>query len=665
MDDITSGAQVHENTLRRKSCQVFLVVVTLVTLQGMFACMWGQTYHTRSQRALRAFTEAKRAYEFYDYREAEQRLKEAISIDEGFFEAYVLLAEISFDRRKFEIAIENYRKALEINKDNYKLAYYYLGISEFSTGQYEASYESLKRFLSTGEGSEKLRSEAENKIGSCEYAFEAVSNPVAFDPVNLGDSVNTRFNEYSPAITADGNTLMFTREIETGGNEYFSGMKQEDFYVSFRKGDSTWTRAVAVGPPLNTRGNEGAQTIGPGGQYMYYTACDRPDGLGRCDIYYSSFNGNNWSVPVNIGSPVNSNYWESQPSVSADGKTLYFISNRPGGYGGLDIWITEMGDDGNWQEPVNAGDVINTPGNEVTPFIHFDGKSLYFSSNGMPNMGGYDIYITRLSDEGAWSEPLNIGYPINTHNDEMGLAIESNGYRAYYSSTTTTGRKKDLFYFDLHEEVRPERVSYLRGRVFDFDTRRSLKARYELINLTTGEVTYWAFTTDDGQFLVCLPPGFTYGLNVFTDGYLFYSENFPFDDEYTQYKPLVKDIYLKLIRPGEKLVLYNVLFNINSSEILRSSIPELSKLIKLLTDNKGLKVEIGGHTDDTGSDELNQRLSEERALAVLRFLTERGVDSSRLSYKGYGKSMPVEDNITPEGRRLNRRTEVKIVEINK
>ena len=481
----------------------------------------------------------------------------------------------------------------------------------------------------------------------------------------MGDSINTRFNEYSPAITADGNTLMFTREIETGGNEYFSGMRQEDFYVSFRRSDGTWTRAVSVGPPLNTRGNEGAQTIGPGGQYMYFTACDRPDGLGRCDIYYSTFNGRSWSAPVNIGGPVNTQYWESQPSISADGKTLFFVSNRPGGFGGLDIWISKMGDDGNWQDPVNAGDAINSAGDEVTPFIHFDGKTLYFSSNGRPNLGGFDIYVTRLGSDGKWSEPLNVGYPINTHNDEMGLAIESNGYRAYYSSTTTAGRQKDLFYFDLHEEVRPERVSYLRGRVFDFDTRRRLKAGYELINLTTGKLVDRAFTTDDGQFLVCLPSGFTYGLNVSAEGYLFYSENFPFEDDYTEFRPLVKDIYLSLIRPGEKLVLYNVLFNINSSVLLQNSLPELETLLKLLTENKGLRVEIGGHTDDTGSDELNQRLSEERALSVVRFLAGRGIDPKRLSHKGYGKSMPVKDNTTAEGRRLNRRTEVVIIDINK
>ncbi len=665
MDDIAPGAQVHENTLTMRQVKKYLVVILLVVFMGPFLCVWGQTYHTRSQRALRAFTEAKRAYEFYDYRSAEERLREAISIDDGFYEAYILLAEISYDRRMFETAVENYRRALQINKHDYKLGWYYLGVSEFKTGQYEAAMESLRLFLETGEGSEKLRAEAALLIENCLYAIEAVADPVAFNPVNMGDSINTRFNEYSPAITADGNTLMFTREIETGGNDYFSGMKQEDFYVSYKKNDGTWTRAVSAGSPLNTRGNEGAQTIGAGGTFMYFTACDRPDGLGRCDIYYSSFDGNNWSVPVNVGKPVNTPYWESQPSVSADGKTLFFVSNRPGGFGGLDIWISKMGDDGNWREPENAGDVINTPGDEVTPFIHFDGKTLYFSSDGKPNMGGFDIYMSRMSDNGEWSEPINIGYPINTHNDEMGLAIESNGYRAYYSSATTATRQKDIFSFDLHEEVRPEKVSYLRGRVYDYDTRRRLKSRFELVNLTTGEIIYRALTTDDGQFLVCLPSGFAYGLNVSAEGYLFYSENFPFEDEYTEFRPLVKDIYLNLIRPGEKLVLYNVLFNINSSELLKNSMPELGKLVRLLTENKGLKVEIGGHTDDTGSDELNQALSEKRALAVVRYLTERGIDPSRLSYKGYGKSQPVDDNTTSEGRRLNRRTEVKIVDIKK
>ena len=223
--------------------------------------------------------------------------------------------------------------------------------------------------------------------------------------------------------------------------------------------------------------------------------------------------------------------------------------------------------------------------------------------------------------------------------------------------------KKDIFWFELHEAARPEKVSYLKGVVYDFETRRRLAARYELVNLSTGANVASGLTSLDGQFLVCLPSGFDYGLNVSSEGFLFYSDNFPFGEGYSEFRPLEKDILLNRIKPGETLVLNNLLFNINSSELLKGSIPELDKLYQLLAGNPELKVEIGGHTDDTGSDEFNQKLSEARALSVVKYLTGRGVKDSQLVYKGYGKSSPVKDNSTSEGRRLNRRTEVRILEI--
>lgn len=641
----------------------YLPVIILFMMTCCCQVMEAQTYTTKSGKALKAFLEGKRLYDYLDYRGAEKKLSEAIDIDDRFIEAYLTLAELYYDQRKFPEAAVNYRLAIAIDSKFYRTAWYFLGISEFRSGNYQPAMDALNAFVESGTGSDKLRSESLLIIEDCLFAVEAMKTPVRFNPVNLGDSVNTIFNEYSPSITADGKVLMFTREIESGGNQFFPGRKQEDFFVSYRLADGNWSKAVDVGAPLNTPGNEGAQSMGAGGQYMFFTACDRKGGLGRCDIYLSYFNGKAWTEPVNIGPPVNTEYWESQPSISADGKTLFFVSNRPGGYGGLDIWYSETDPDGKWKEPVNAGDSINTAGDEVTPFIHFDGKTLFFSSNGIPNMGGFDIYMARKKNDGSWSKPVNIGYPINTHADEMGLTIESNGSRAYFSSTLNRAGGKDLFWFDLPEEVRPEKVSYLKGRVYDNDTRRSLRAKYELNDLGTGETVSAASTTDDGQFLVCLPSGRNYGLNISTRGYLFYSENFPFDGDYSEYRPLVKDIFLNLLKPGEKLILYNILFDINSSELLPGSRNELDKLLQILIENPELSVEIAGHTDDTGSDDLNQRLSESRALSVVRYLTGRGVEQSRLTHKGYGKTMPVHDNTTAEGRRLNRRTEVIIKEV--
>ena len=458
-------------------------------------------------------------------------------------------------------------------------------------------------------------------------------------------------------------SLIFTRELEEGGNEIFMGKRQEDFFMSYRDSSGNWGRALNAGRPLNTEGNEGAHTLISGGQYMYFTACDRPNGLGRCDIYYSSFDGLRWSDPVNIGPPVNTSYWETQPSVSADGKTLFFVSSKPGGFGASDIWISKSQSDGKWGEPVNAGDKINTAGDETTPFIHFDGKTLYFASNGRPNLGGFDLYYSRLGADGSWGVPVNLGYPVNTHKDEMGLVIESNSYIAYYSSTRNEGNQKDLYWFELHESARPAMASYLKGRVFDFETRRSLQATYDLVNLSTGEQVISSSANRDGQFLISLPSGNNYGLNVSAEGFLFYSENFPFEEGYTEFKPLVKDIYLHKIGVGQKLVLYNVLFKFNTPDFLTESLPELEKVLQILASNKGLKVEIGGHTDDSGTDEYNLQLSESRAKTVVNYLVNNGVERSRLIFKGYGESLPVQDNSTPEGRRLNRRTEVKILEI--
>jgi outer membrane protein OmpA-like peptidoglycan-associated protein len=644
----------------RKSYLVFFATVILMIAQMPASA---QNYTTRSNRALKAYLEGKRAYDFYDYRSAEIMLKDAIATDAQFIEAHILLAEMYYDTRRFAESAASYRRAVTINSSFFVNSYYFMGDGEFRSGQYELALESYRLFLATNPKSDKLKADSYLAIQNCLFAIEAIKNPVPFNPVNLGPAINTGYNEYSPAITADGNTLMFTRELETGGNDPFMGRRQEDFYISYRDEEGNWSNAVNAGKPLNTSGNEGAHTLGAGGQYMYFTACDRPGGLGRCDIYFSAFDGERWSEPFNLGEPVNTAYWETQPSISADGKSLYFVSSKPGGFGGSDIWVSEMGADGKWGEPVNAGDVINTAGDETTPFIHFDGKTLYFSSNGRPNLGGYDIYMSRLQKDDTWSTPENLGFPVNTHNDEVGLVIESNGYRAYFSSTRNEANKKDIFWFELYEAARPEKVSYLKGVVYDFETRRRLTAKYELINLSTGENVASGLTSRDGQFLVCLPSGFDYGLNVSSEGFLFYSDNFPFGEGYSEFRPLQMDILLNRIKPGETLVLNNLLFNISSSELLKGSFPELDKLYQLMAGNPELKVEIGGHTDDTGSDEFNQRLSEARALSVVKYLTGRGIPESQLVYKGYGKSSPVKDNSTSEGRRLNRRTEVKILEI--
>ncbi len=314
------------------------------------------------------------------------------------------------------------------------------------------------------------------------------------------------------------------------------------------------------------------------------------------------------------------------------------------------------------RKPVNPGLTINTEGDEMSPFIHFDGKTLFFSSDGRTGMGGFDIFRTTLRDDSTWIEPQNLGYPINTYNDETGLIIGSDGRKAYFSSIRDKMNGKDIYYFDLYESARPEPVSYLKGKVYDRETGKLIKADYELINLTEGKPIQSNSTDGSGEFLVCLPSGNNYGINVSKTGYLFYSESFLLQGQHTISEPFIKKIILSPVKVGEKMQLSNVFYEIDSWELKKESIAELNNLVKLLNVNENIVIEIGGYTDSTGTDEYNLTLSEKRALSVVDYLVSKGIPSERLRHKGYGNSDPIGDNVTSEGRRLNRRTEAKIIE---
>jgi len=616
--------------------------------------------HTRSDRALKSYNAGVRAYDFLDFKSAEKYLRTAIDIDSKFYEAYLMLGELFSKQRRYYDAVVNYRRAVSLDSLFYKPVFFALAQAELMTGSYSEASTHYRIYLELKTDNEKNRLIAEKNLKNCEFALNAIQKPVPFNPVNIGDSINTRDDEYWPSITADGQTLMFTRQINSGRSEENRAGIQEDFYFS-RRHDSVWLKARDAGRPLNTSHNEGAMTLSSGGDYMYFTCCERPGGMGSCDIYFSSFNGNRWSEPVNAGPPVNSRSWESQPSISADGKMLFLSSNRAGGYGGMDIWYLIMNSQGKWVKSRNAGSKINTAEDEMSPFIHFDGKTLYFSSAGHPGMGGFDIYETRMQEDSTWSEPQNLGYPINTFNDEMGLVIESGGLKAYFSSKRDNIHGKDIFTFDLHESVRPDPVSYLKGKVFDKETGAPLRAVYNLINLSTGNVAVKNYTDDLGSFLVCLPSGYNYGLNVSRPGYLFYSENFMLEGKHSAVEPFLKTIWLSSLKVGEKLVLANVFYEFDSWELRKESVEELNKLFALLSENKELVIEIGGYTDSFGTDDYNMNLSEKRAKSVVDYLIRKGISSERLKFKGYGNTSPIGDNVTTEGRQLNRRTEVRII----
>jgi len=625
---------------------------------------YSQTLHTSSNKAFKIYNEGLSAYDNLDFVKAEKDFKQAVSIDKKFYEAYIMMGELLAKQSRFPEASVNYKAAVKIDSLFFKPVFYNLANAEMMSGEYANALIHFNVYLAQEGMSSKNRVAAAKSVKNCNFAIVAMKKPVPFDPVNVGPGINTIDDEYWPSITADGLTLMFTRQPDLVTNPGFTGLVQEDFYISFFA-DNAWQKAFNAGAPLNTSQNEGAQTLSSNGSYMYFTACNRPGGLGNCDIYYSAFINGNWSEPSNIGYPVNTKYWESTPSISADGKTLFFSSSRPGGFGGKDLWFSRLNDKNHWSEPVNLGSNINTEGDEMSPFIHFDGKTLYFASDGRIGMGGFDLFVTRLKDDSTWTTPRNLGYPINTFNDETGLVIESGGKKAYYSSTRDKSKGKDIYSFDLYESARPNPVSYMKGKVYDKETGKLLKAEYELINLSTGKIIVRNVTDESGNFLICLPSGYNYGINVSKPGYLFYSENFMFEGMHTASEPFIKKIILNPAKVGEKMQLSNVFYEVDSWQLKKESMSELDNLVTLLTENKYLVMEIGGYTDSTGSDQYNKTLSEKRALSVVNYLIKKGISASRLKSKGYGNTSPLGDNVTEEGRKLNRRTEAKIIELKK
>lgn len=612
-------------------------------------------YSSDSKKAVKYYEEGWALLRQRQFDNGIELLKKAIAEDENFIEAYLMLGDVLSDLEKFEESAENFKKAIAIDPNYFQGAYLNLGEAQVNSAQYAAAKETLEKYLSLPKIHPEMKAKADELLRTASFGAIAINNPVPFDPKNLGPNVNSDQYEYFPALTVDEQVIVITRNIRSSAGDY-----DEDFYGSVKEGGE-WTMAKNLGAPLNTDNNEGAQTISPDGRWMFFTGCNRRDGRGSCDIYFSRREGSGWSEPVNIGPPVNSSKWESQPSIAPDGKTLYFSSNREGGEGGKDIWYSVINEKGFWSQPTNLGDKINSKGHEECPFIHPDGKTLYFSSNGLPGMGQADIFYARKQEDGSWGEPVNIGYPINTHNVENSLIVGASGEKAYFASSREGGYGNlDLYAFELYPEARPGKVTYMKGKVFNADNKEPLQAKFELIDLETGEAVYNSSSdAKTGVFLVGLPINHDYALNVSKDGFLFYSENFALK-EMADATPYQKDVPMQPIKKDEKVVLKNIFFATNSYELLEASNVELQKLITFLEKNATLKIEIGGHTDNVGSDDANQVLSENRAKAVKDYLIKKGIAADRLTSKGYGETSPIDTNDTEEGRANNRRTEFTI-----
>jgi len=626
--------------------------------------LWGQNYSTSNSKAIKLFEKGQSAFYKGNVQDALRCFEQSLEEDPSFMEANIMLAEWYLDAKQPAKAKYHYYAVVKTDPSFFTQAWLQIGNLELNDDNNEEAKYAYQQFLVLDKKAKDRHAAAQKGIETAEFRIQARSNPVAFHPENMGITVNSKNDEYLPALTVDGKTLIFTRRFPRNANTVPGINEEEDFYISTLESNG-WSQAKRMSEPVNSNDNEGAQCISQDGRIMFFTACGRQDGAGRCDLYMCTRKGEKWSKPRNLGSPVNTGAWESQPSFSIDGRTLYFVSDRKGGYGGLDIWKTVYGDRG-WSEPENLGPSINTSGDEMSPFIHYDDHTLYFSSNGHIGMGGMDLFVSRLQDDGSWSKPDNLGYPINTKDDETNLIVSADGQTALYSSNREGGYgKQDLYSFVLPEELRPTITICMTGIVTDMQTDAKLSAQIQVIDLATGRLV--AATTSDsqtGRYQISLPAGNDYAIHATAKGYLFYSQNYELDHGVERdwtWKPDEVNIAMSRMESGQRLTLRNVFFETNRSEVKEESQVELNKLAEILRNNPAMRIELGGHTDNVGRPEDNRRLSEARAKAVYDYLVSHGISSDRMTFKGYGESQPVAPNDTEENRQQNRRTELKIL----
>ena len=599
----------------------------------------------------------KKAYAYVQQNELDlaiQSFQKLIKKTPEFINAYIQLGYLYERLQQNDKALFSFKQSLEIAPDYHPKVHMAIARIAMKNKDYSLVEKHLTTFLAFKNQHPNLIKIAKKRLADALFRPQALQNPVPFSPQNLGSNINTAQREYFPSISLD-NQLVYTVQFGQGNQA------QEDLYISsYDKG--TWQKGRGI-DQVNTSENEGAQTISADGNFLVFTVCNRPEDYGSCDLYYAQKIEGQWTKPRNIGPPINSSQWESQPSIASNGKALYFVRGAARGQGHKDIYVSKRQKDGTWGEPSNL-EAINTLDNESSPCLHPDGKTLYFSSNGWPGMGGYDLYVSR-KEGGIWTKPQNLGYPINTKEQEEAIAVNRIGSIAYLASDRSGGfGSLDIYGFELPDFARPIPVSYVKGITRHAIDKNPLAASVEIIDLKTQKVHASLTTDKDGTFMIAMPLG-AYALNVSKQGFLFYSANYNLTDANSldkayQLEALLQPILLKesdsISNIREPIVLENVFFKTGSFVLESDSRVELDKLYTLLKKYPSIHILISGHTDNVGQDNDNRSLSDNRARAVVDYLILKGIASDRLSFKGFGASQPRFSNKTEAGRAGNRRT---------
>lgn len=633
------------------------IAVMLMLIFCSAAAQAQRTPDTKNKKAAEYFTQADNYRVRGQYDQAIEYLQAAISKDDEFYDAWLMLGLIHKAQGNLVPAREALEHLLTIKRDNQAPAYFELADLYIQTQKYEQALEMAENYLALNPGNTRRKLQAEKFLANAEFAIANAARIAEFDPRPLPENVNYFPMQYFPVLTIDGQGIIYTRRLGVS-MDY-----DEDLVISRKDANGQWMTPASLSENINSAGNEGTCTMSADGRSLIFTSCYGREVYGSCDLFISYRSGDTWSAPENLGEVVNSTSWESQPSLSADGRTLYFVSNRQGGVGNRDIWMTRLDEDGNWTPPVNLGPEINTPDEDVSPFIHPNNTTLYYASNGRAGFGGYDIYYTQRTPDG-WEDVKNFGAPVNTGEDQVSLFISADGKQGYYSleDQSEPRIKSRIYTFNVPEDMQvAARTSYISGMVTDAETGEYLEAEIELFDIL--EDRREALVTSDpadGSYLIVLTEGSEYALYVNREGYLFNSASFAFE-EGQDIQALSRDIELEPIREGSVSVLNNIFFDTDKYELKEKSATELDKVVRFLERNPDVRIEISGHTDDVGQADYNLELSGKRAQAVYNYLTGRGIASSRLEAKGYGQTVPAVPNTSDENRSENRRIEFKIL----
>jgi outer membrane protein OmpA-like peptidoglycan-associated protein len=635
--------------MQKISALAFLVLV------GLWASAQSYNPDKVKPKALDQYDQAVEYLKAGEVREAIPVLQNCLVIDSNFVDAYLSLAAAYGQLKQYAASIKLYEKARSKDSLYFKVYQLPYSINLAGAGRFQDALEQVENFILLPNLGDRSKKAAQYRKRCYSFALDYASkhpdqDKYQFLPINLGDNVNSPFAEYYPNVTVTDSLLIYTR----------AGDHQREDFMESKFDGRRFGMSEPIKGDINIEPKKGAITASQDGEWILFAGQFSGQGFGNYDIYKSVYTPTGWSEPENLGKNINTEFWESSPSLSPDNRVLFFSSNRPGGFGGKDLYISYRGSDGKWSAAQNLGPDINTAGDELAPFIHPDNQTVYYTSDGLTGYGGSDLYLLRKNAAGEWGKPENLGYPINTIENEGSLAVSADGLKAYYASDRSDSRGDlDLYQFDMRPDIRPFRTIYVKGVVTDQKNGKGIPSTVELTDNESNLALMKIQTDEKGEYLITLPLGKDYTFTVNRKGYLFYSEVFAMkqkeaDSVYT------KNIALQPVLLNASFVFNNILFANNSFELPKTGLIELEKLLQVLQENPSLKLQIGGHTDNTGKPEDNEKLSTNRAKSIVEWLTSKGIESNRLSFKGYAATKPIADNTTEAGRAKNRRTEFTI-----